>query len=125
MVDTRFRSILRYNGLFDQERESPHLETDPYLAPDPHAPSIATNPPLDPYSTSPERSASLSASTPNLKQQGAPGTGRKKPKENRSKSVPSVEEANSKVRHYERRTIQDYIRKQKENRKDKIMYEHS
>ena len=122
MVDTRFRSILRDNGLFDQEREFLHSETSSNLVPEPHPLYIATDPPLDPYLTSPEHSESLSTSAPDLKQQGAPGTGKKKLEENRAKSVPSAEEPPiSKVRHYERKTIQDYIRRQKETRNNKIM----
>ena len=125
MVESRFRSILRDNGLFDQDGESLHLETNYNLVLEPHPPSIATNPLLDPYPTSPEHSASLSTSAPNLKQQGVPGTGNRKQKENRAKSVPSAEEPLSRARHYERKTIQNYIRKQKESRKDKIMYEYT
>ena len=122
MGDFKFRTILEENGLTSFDRDSLNLEIEAQLRneveiPLTHLPlnisppaTHATPRPL--FSPSERTNSGLSQSAPNLKQEA---------RRERTSSMKLVPDPISppKVRHYDRKDIQEYIHKQKTTRKDK------
>ncbi|KAI6654618.1 Centrosome-associated protein [Oopsacas minuta] len=116
--DDIFKTLSRDNGLFSMENDSLNIESrsNININPEQYTLHVSTHTPSPDHTIS-----SLSQSAPNLEEQGKPGIVNMKYKRRVPPVTAPPEEPIPKVRHYERKSIQEYIRKQKEERKHRIM----